>query len=88
MAPRRTGVLTLRAWLEEDPDNPLRVLMRHTQDVSGGVETVLSFANTSQVLAAVERWLADVLTAEDVETLLPGAGGDAPAVVTVRIPGK
>lgn len=86
MAPRRTGVLTLRAWLEDDPASPLRVRIRHTRDVSAGVETVVTFADVADVLAAVQRWLADVQALEDVETLPSAAPGEAPATVHVHVP--
>lgn len=58
--PRRTGVLTIRAWLEDDAERPLRALIRYTLDVSAGSESSVTLAEPGDIVSAVERWLHDM----------------------------
>lgn len=57
----RTGVLIIRAWIEEGSSEPLRARVRLTTDVSAGVERTLTLVRHEEVCAAVEDWLADFL---------------------------
>ncbi len=58
-APERTAVLVIRAWLEEDNvENPLRVRITRTLDVSAAKATeTFGAASEDEVLAAVRSWL-------------------------------
>jgi len=57
-----TGLLIIRAWLEDGSTNPLRATIRQTTDVSVGIERDLLFADTDAVCAAVQDWLDEMLT--------------------------
>lgn len=56
-----TGLLVIRAWLEEGSAKPLRATIRRTTDVSVGIERDLLFADSDAVCAAVQDWLDDML---------------------------
>lgn len=57
MPPRRTGVLIVRTWLEDQSDTPLRVHLRFADDVATGVERSMYAGDVPTVVAAVENWL-------------------------------
>jgi len=64
MAPTRTGLLIIRAWIEPASSSPLRARIRLTTDVATGLEGELTFADVQSICTAVESWLQDVFEAE------------------------
>lgn len=61
MARYRTGLLIIRAWIEEGSARALRADVRATTDVSTGFDASSSFAEAADVGRAVDAWLADML---------------------------
>lgn len=61
----RTGVLIIRAWVEEGSSEPLRAHVRSTTDVSEGIERTVTLTRDEEVGATVKRWLAEVLGEPD-----------------------
>lgn len=59
----RTGLLIIRAWIEQGSSEPLRVQIRLTTDVSAGFDRTLMLTRADEVYAAVQAWLADILDA-------------------------
>ena len=57
----KTGLLIIRAWVEEGSSAPLRADVRTTTDVSAGVERSVTLARAEDVSAAVQKWLAEVV---------------------------
>ncbi len=60
MASDRTGLLIIRAWIEEGSSEPLRAQIRLTGDVSIGFERELTLVRPEEVCDAVREWLADI----------------------------
>jgi hypothetical protein len=63
MPASRTGLLIIRAWIEEGSTEPLRAHIRLTTDVSGGFEQTMTLSQVPEVCEAVETWLGNVLSA-------------------------
>ncbi len=63
MPSNRTGLLIIRAWVEDGSSNPLRARIRMTTDLGAGFETEFVLTDTGDVSRAVHRWLLDVLSA-------------------------
>lgn len=61
MTTDRTGLLIIRAWIEEGSSRPLRAQIRVTTDVSAGFERSLTSSGVEEVCATVREWLADVV---------------------------
>ncbi|MDP8937630.1 MAG: hypothetical protein M3O23_07875 [Actinomycetota bacterium] len=61
MASDRTGLLIIRAWLEEGSEEPLRAQIRLTSDVSAGFERTLTLAQADAVCLTVREWLAEIM---------------------------
>lgn len=61
MSSDRTGLMIIRAWVEEGSSEPLRAQIRLTTDVTTGVQRTLTVAREDEVCAMVRQWLADVL---------------------------
>ena len=61
MAINRTGLLIIRAWIEEGSLRPLRAHLRLTTDVGAGITSELTLTEISAATAAVEAWLHDVV---------------------------
>jgi hypothetical protein len=57
----RTGLMIIRAWVEQGSSQPLRARIRFTTDVGSGFEREMTLADVPAVSAAVELWLQDVL---------------------------
>jgi hypothetical protein len=57
----RTGLLIIRAWIEDASTKALRADVRATTDVSTGFDTSTSFAEAADVGRAVDAWLADMV---------------------------
>ena len=64
-APRRTGMLIIRAWIEEGSSEPLRAELRISSDVSGGFDRTVTLSQTRAVCDTVLEWLDDVLEEPD-----------------------
>ena len=62
MPASRTGLLIIRAWIEEGSSEPLRAHIRLTTDVSSGFEQSLTLSQAPSVCEAVETWLGNVLS--------------------------
>lgn len=56
----RTGLLIIRAWVEQGSSEPLRAHVRLSTDVSTGIERTMTFARAEAVCATVQEWLADI----------------------------
>ena len=57
----RTGLLIIRAWVEEGSSVPLRADVRATTDVAAGFDRSVTLARPEEVGATVQDWLAEVL---------------------------
>jgi hypothetical protein len=57
----QTGLLIIRAWVEEGSPQPLRAEVRSTTDVSAGIQRSVPLAQATDVGAEVQEWLADVM---------------------------
>ncbi len=66
MATDRTGLLIIRAWIEEGSSEPLRAHIRLRNDVSADVERTLTLTRAEAVGATVQEWLADMLSDADI----------------------
>jgi hypothetical protein len=60
VATDRTGVLIIRAWIEEGSSEPLHAQVRLSTDVSTGLERSLTLARPEAVCAMVREWLATI----------------------------
>jgi len=58
----RTGLLIIRAWIEEGSSEPLRARIRLTTDVSSGFQQDMTLSQVPAVCEAVETWLGDMLS--------------------------
>jgi len=56
-----TGLLIIRAWVEQGSSKRLRARIRLTTDVAAGFASETTLADVHAVSAAVEAWLQDVL---------------------------
>jgi hypothetical protein len=56
-----TGLMVIRAWVEEGSSAPLRVQIRLTTDVSKGYQRTIVLSDVQAASAAVEDWLTDVM---------------------------
>ena len=56
-----TGLLIIRAWVEQGSSKPLRAQIRLTTKVGDGFERELTLTEVADVSAVVETWLRDVL---------------------------
>ncbi len=57
-----TGLLIIRAWVEQGSSKPLRAQIRLTTDVAAGFAGEITLTDINAVWAAVEAWLDAVLT--------------------------
>ena len=57
----RTGLLIIRASIEEGSSEPLRAYMRISDDVSQGFRRELTLARPELVCAEVGQWLEEML---------------------------
>jgi hypothetical protein len=58
-----TGVLIIRAWVEQGSAQPLRARIRLTRDIASGVERSLALARADAVCREVRDWLDQMLAA-------------------------
>lgn len=61
MASDRTGLLIIRAWIEEGSSEPLRAHIRISDDVADGFRSTVTLCRPEAVCAEVEEWLAQIL---------------------------
>jgi hypothetical protein len=61
MPSHRTGVLIIRAWVEEGSDEPLRAHVRVVNDVAMGVAQTSNFVKAEGVNALVLSWLREMV---------------------------
>jgi hypothetical protein len=66
--PRHTGVLVVRAWLEDGRNGGLRARITWTADVSGRGLTRLTASGQEQIHEAIEAWLDAVAAGDDSVT--------------------
>ncbi len=57
----RTGLLIIRAWVEQGSSEPLRAQIRVSADVSVGFDRTLTLLRSQDVCAAVQMWLDGIL---------------------------
>ena len=57
----RTGLLIIRAWIEEGSSKPLRAQVRISTDVSSGFERTLTLAEPEAVRDTVLEWLDEIM---------------------------
>lgn len=57
MAGDRSGLLIIRAWIEEGSSEPLRAHIRISDDVAKGFRRELTLARPELVCAEVGQWL-------------------------------
>jgi len=76
-----TGLLIIRAWVEQGSSKPLRAQIRLTNDVVAGFTSEMTLADVNAVAAAVEAWLHDVLAAS-IRPDNPGRSGNEQVTVT------
>jgi hypothetical protein len=57
----RTGLLVIRAWLEEGSRQPLRAQIRLTTDVSAGFIHATTVAEVDAACETVRGWLEQML---------------------------
>ncbi|MDQ6728223.1 MAG: hypothetical protein M3066_18990 [Actinomycetota bacterium] len=57
----RTGLLIIRAWIEDGSPEPLRAQIRLGADVTAGFERTLTLADPDEICAVVEEWLDGIL---------------------------
>ncbi len=56
-----TGVLLLRAWVEDHPSTPLRVVLISTPDIAEPGTTVEIAASVEEALELVRTWMLSLL---------------------------
>jgi hypothetical protein len=66
--PRRTGVLVIRAWLENGEPAVLRARITWTLDVSRHETNAASAGRPDEIEDVVRSWLAAVLAGDDTVT--------------------
>jgi hypothetical protein len=70
MPSHRTGLLVIRAWVEEGSAEPLRAHVRVTGDISTGAARTVTISEPAAVVELVETWLQTIRSASD-EQLSP-----------------
>ena len=61
MPRNHTGLLIIRAWVEQGSSKPLRAQIRLTTDLAAGLASEITLADVNAVAEEVEAWLQDVL---------------------------
>ncbi len=60
MRRQHTGLLIIRAWIEQNSAEPLRAQVRSTTNVSNGLEPPLNLTSDERIGEAVRAWLVAV----------------------------
>lgn len=68
MAPDRTGLLIIRAWIEPHPTAPFRATVRQTTDLEAGLQHTARLSSTESVEAVVREWLRHFEGAADADS--------------------
>ena len=66
MATERTGLLIIRAWVEEGSSAPLRAQVSMTADVSAGMERSSVHSDVVGVGIEVQAWLQEILAGAEL----------------------
>jgi hypothetical protein len=66
MPMERTGLLIIRAWIEEGSSAPLRAQLSMTSDVSMGMERSSVHSEILDVGVEVEAWLKEILSGPEL----------------------
>jgi hypothetical protein len=61
MSGDRVGLLIIRVWIEGGSSAPLRAHIRHTTDLSAGLQDGATVTDETAVAAVVRGWLRDVV---------------------------
>ena len=56
-----TGLLIIRAWVEDGSVEPLRAHLRVTDDIANGIERSSTFVSADEVGRLVEAWLVGIV---------------------------
>ena len=56
-----TGLLIIRAWVEDGSSEPLRAHVRLSTDLSVGIERELTLTQVEDVCITVKEWLDSLL---------------------------
>jgi hypothetical protein len=56
-----TGLLIIRAWVEDGSAEPLRAHLRITDDISNGIEQSSTLVNADDVTRLVGAWLGGIV---------------------------
>ena len=62
MSSDRTGLLIIRAWIEEGSEEPLRASVRLTTDLAVGIERSVTLTDADATADMVRLWLREVLS--------------------------
>jgi hypothetical protein len=61
MGTRPSGLLIIRAWVENGSTEPLRAQIRMTDDLAAGLHHSLTLVHSDRVAHVVEAWLRSVV---------------------------
>jgi hypothetical protein len=61
MPTHRTGLLIIRAWVEEGSQEPLRAHVRVSDDISSGIEREVALVHLDTVMELVDAWLHGIV---------------------------
>jgi hypothetical protein len=78
----RTGLLIIRAWIEEGSSEPLRAHNRLTTDVSSGFEQTMTLSQVPTVCEVLETWLGNVPSGSAALSVSEAASRERHAAVT------
>ena len=67
------GLLTIRAWVEEESSDPLRAHIRHTTDLSTGFDLAVTLTTPEAVGAPVQAWMRSVIAGATPTSRSPSA---------------
>jgi hypothetical protein len=62
MAQDATGLLIIRAWVENGSSDPLRAHLSITTDVSAGIQDEQNLVDIDTVCSVVQGWLTGLMT--------------------------
>ncbi len=66
MPTERTGLLIIRAWVEDGSSEPLRAQLSMTSDVSIGMERTSVHTDAVDVGTEVQTWLQGILSGSEL----------------------
>jgi hypothetical protein len=58
-----TGLLIIRAWIEEGSTEPLRAQIRVTDDISKGIDRTITLTRSAPVGELVDAWIQRIVDA-------------------------